>query len=349
MLAWSPVPRQRIRLPTTLLLGLLLACPTPSDPDPPGWEAVARDLPGALLSVWGTSSQDVWVVGADSLDGQGPTVLHFDGSEWTRLVTPVSQGNLWWVFGFADGPVYLGGEGGLILRYQDGSFTRMETPAASTVFGIWGATPDDVWAVGGDSDATGGFAWRLQGDTWAPEPSLPADVSAGAAVWKVYGTAADDAWFVGSNGVALHWDGTSLRPGDTGVGSSLFTVHAAGDRYVAVGGAASGIIVEYEGDAWTNVTPDPPPQGLSGVALGPDGGGIAVGAYGSVYARQDGSWTQEDLGFNVAPNLHGSWIDEGGGVWAAGGQTYSPPFDDGILLHRGESVPTDGLETATPD
>ncbi len=31
----------------------------------------------------------------------------------------------------------------------------MTTPGTNTVFGIWGSSPDDLWAVGGASDATG--------------------------------------------------------------------------------------------------------------------------------------------------------------------------------------------------
>ncbi len=330
----------------SLLAACLLACsqaepePQPSD----RWELVHSGLPGALLSVWGSSSSDVWAVGGDALDGTGPLVIHFDGESWARIETGETQGNLWWVFGFDEGPIYMGGDGGVILRYQDGSFSKMTTPGTGTVFGIWGASPSDIWAVGGDSSASGGFAWKLSGDAWEPEPTLPVDVSADAAVWKVFGTSADDAWLVGSNGVALHWDGASLSPGSTGVGSSLFTVHASEGRYVAVGGAATGIIVEFENGAWTNVTPDPPSAGLSGVTLGSNGFGIAVGAYGSVLARSNAGWTQEDLGFNVAPSLHGSWIDETGGVWVVGGQVLTPPFDEGILLHRGPSISSDGLD-----
>jgi hypothetical protein len=172
-----------------------------------------------------------------------------------------------------------------------------------------------------------------------PEPSLPADVASGAAVWKAYGTAANDVWLVGSNGVSLHWDGNALAPGDTGVGSSLFTVHANDDRYVAVGGLASGIVVEYDGTRWNDVTPDPAPQGLAGVTLGANGYGIAVGTFGTVLSRSNAGWADEDIGFPISRNLHGSWIDPDGGVWAVGGDTLSPPFIDGIMIHRGRSVP----------
>jgi len=328
------------------ILVILLASGLTSCTDEPvevEWQIVHKDLPGALLSVWGTGASDVWAVGGDARDGSGPLVIHFDGEAWTRVPTGEAQGALWWVFGFAGGPVYMGGEGGVILRHQDGAFTRMTTPGTDTVFGIWGATPADVWAVGGASDSSGGFAWRLAGDVWTAEPTLPAEISSNAAVWKVFGTGPNDAWLVGSQGVALRWDGNQLTPDATGVGSSLFTVHAQDGRYAAVGGLASGLILEHDGAQWNNVTPDPPPMGLAGVTLGADDFGVAVGSFGTVYTRSVAGWTPEELGFTVGVNLHGSWIDERGGVWAVGGQTFSPPYNEGILIHRGRSISGEGL------
>jgi hypothetical protein len=327
------------RLPLWLgLVGVLAGCE--EDAAAVGWETVHEGLPAALLSVWGTSAEDVWAVGGDTLDGAGPMVIHFDGDGWQRVATPQTNGNLWWVFGFEGGPIYAGGDGGVILRSTDGAtFEAMLTPGTETVFGIWGASPEDVWAVGGASENMGGFAWRLEGDAWMPEVSVPANVTFEAALWKVYGTASDDAWLVGSNGVSLHWNGVELMEGDTGVGSSLFTVHASEGIYAAVGGLASGIIVEHDGSRWDEVTPDPAPQGLAGVTLGADGHGIAVGTFGTVLSRSDDGWAVEDLGFPLSRNLHGSWIDPEGGVWAVGGDTLTPPFIDGILIHEGPSVP----------
>lgn len=323
---------------------LVAAC----EGDPPAepvdtWQAVHRDLPGALLSVWGTAADDVWAVGADARDGTGPTVLHLDGTAWTSIPTGLTGGDLWWVFGFEDGPIYMGGDGGVIVRYAGGTFEVMTTPGVGTIYGLWGTSPTDMWAVGGESDATGGFAWRLVGDVWTPEASLPANVPTDAALWKVYGTATDDAWLVGSNGVTLRWDGAALVAVDTGVGSSLFTVHERDGLYAAVGGLASGIIVENTGGpSWTNVTPEPPPPGLAGVTLGPEGSGIAVGFEGSVYTRSTAGWLSEDPGLQVRQNLHGSWIDDEGGLWTVGGQTLTPPFNEGVMLHRGAPVPTGG-------
>jgi hypothetical protein len=321
------------------------------DGDPPSqpseattWQVIYENPDAALLSVWGTSASDVWAVGADGGDRSGPLVLHYDGSDWQRLLTGQEGGTLWWVFGFAGGPVYMGGEGGVILRYENDQFTRLPTPGQETVFGIWGSSPSDLWAVGGASESEGGFAWRLaDDDTWQPEPSVPSEITAGAAIWKIFGTSRDDAWLVGSNGTSLHWDGETLSPGDTGVGSSLFTVHAAGDRYAAVGGLASGIIVEYEQGQWTDVTPDPLPVGLSGVCLDHEGGGFAVGSLGAVYRRSANGWQEEDTGLAVDGNLHSVWIDPEGGIWSVGGQTYVEPFTDGMLIHGGANHPPRGI------
>lgn len=325
-----------------LATGVAVGCDGGDDPPVVDtWQVVHEGVPGALLSVWGTSARDVWAVGADARDGSGPTVLHFDGEAWARVSTGRTEGDLWWVFGFVDGPVYMGGDGGVILRYQSDSFTTMATPGIGTVFGIWGASPSDVWAVGGESESAGGFAWRLQGDAWQAEPSVPAAVPMESAIWKMHGTATSDAWAVGSNGVALHWDGVAFSQGNTGVGTSLFTVHAHEGRYAAVGGSSSGFIVEHDGVEWTNATPDPGPMGLSGVTLGSGGLGLAVGLFGTVYVRDESGWQAEDLDDAATrQNLHGSWIDDQGGLWVAGGQTLVPPFTDGILLHRGTPVPT---------
>jgi hypothetical protein len=316
-----------------LALVFCVAC----DSSAPSWQIVGRHLPSALLSVWGTSATDVFAVGGDASDGHGPTVLHFDGMSWTRLETG-QVGNLWWVFGFAGGPTYLGGDGGMILRYQGGAFTRMTTPGTDTVFGIWGAAPDDVWAVGGAiGGANGGFAWRLAGNAWVAAPGFPAEIAATDAMWKVYGRNASDAWLVGTSTKALHWDGSSLTEQPTGTGESLFTVHADAQRFVAVGGFGTGKILENEGDGWHDASPSGAP-GFIGVCLSAHGN-YAVGQDGAVYTRGGSRWSAVTLGFPIDESFHSVWVDPSGGVWAVGGQVQTLPVVDGIMLHEGAELP----------
>lgn len=327
------------------LLGAPLACADEDDPKPAEWRVIDSELPAALLSVWGTGPDDVWAVGGDLGDGAGPLVVHFDGAAWSRVATGEDSGDLWWIFGFKGGPVFAGGSGGRILKYEGGRFSRMQTPSsATTVFGIWGSSASDLWAVGGEFGSVGGFAWRNDGgDTWTPEPSLSVETTSTAAVWKVFGSNPDDVWLVGSGSVSLHWDGQTLSDGQTGVGGSLFTVHGLDGRYVAVGGVVSGIIVEYDGSTWTDVTPTSAFSGLSGVVLAGDEGGYAVGQFGSVFQRDASGW-QEDPQVLTGENLHAVWRDDAGGVWSVGGRTSALPLVNGVMIYKGaDDVPAGGL------
>lgn len=301
------------------------------------WQVVERDLPGALLSVWGTSATDVWAVGGDAGDGMGPMVIHFDGAGWTRHETG-QIGDLWWVFGFEGGPIYLGGAGGTILRYAGGTFTRMTTPGTDTVFGIWGSSPTDLWAVGGATGGSrGAFAWRLQGEEWIVADGFPTALADTDAMWKVYGRGPNDVWLVGTNGKVVHWDGAAFAQQTVG-GESLFTVHANGERFVAVGGFGTGLILENDGTGWADVSPSGGFP-MVGVCLDADGGGYAVGQFGAVYHRGGDGWALEDVGLVLDESLHAVWIDPDGGVWAAGGQVLTTPLVRGVLLHKGKAIP----------
>jgi hypothetical protein len=304
------------------------------------WQLVHQDLPGALLSVWGSSEADVWSVGGDSGDGLGPTVLHYDGAGWKRLVTGTS-GDLLWVFGFRGGPVYLGGDGGVILRYEAGAFARMQTPSSGvSVFGIWGSSENDVWAVGGASGgASGAFAWKLNGDAWEPASSFPADLADKGAMWKMFGRSPNDAWLVGTNGQAVRRSGESLAEASTGVSESLFTVHANGDRFAAVGGFGTGLILENDGSGWHDRSPNGAAP-LIGVFLTAESG-YAVGQFGSVYARAGDAWNSVDTGLALESSLHSVWCDDAGGVWAVGGDVLTKPLVRGVMVHRGKQVSGD--------
>ena len=329
--------RDRTAVSTTrwlapFVLCFLAACPGDDDPGTRTWQVVGRDLPGALLSIWGSSSSDVYAVGGDT--GDGPTVVHYDGTAWTHLATG-QHGNLWWVHGFAGGPIFMGGDGGMVLRYENGTFTKLMTPGTDTVFGIWGSGPTDVWAVGGaQGGASGAFAWQLQGDAMVAAPAFPSSLAGSSAIWKMYGRSATDAWMVGTNGTTVRLDGTTLTTVAAGIGESLFTVHGDASRYVAVGGFGTGLILENTDGTWVDVSPTDRVPGLVGVHMSAKGS-YAVGQDGTVLSRGDTAWQQEDIGFNVDETFHSVWVDPDGGTWVAGGQVQVLPLVDGIMLYSG--------------
>ena len=312
-----------------LALALLASCGPPA----PHWRAVFTDpLPAALLSIWGSSARDVWAVGGDP--GDGPYVIHFDGAAWRRVPTG-TRGALWWVHGFPDGVIFMGGERGTILRYQGGTFTPMTTPSASpTVFGIWGPSSNDVFAVGGLFTGAG-FVWHWDGTAWSPVtlPTFPPGLVM-PSIFKVWGTSSTDAWFCGTGGVIMHWDGTALALEPASGAETLFTVHVAGGQVAAVGGLGSGSLLERSASgAWTDVAPDAIPQ-LNGIWLTGDGGGLAVGNDTAVAVRHGGVWTREETGLFVR-DLHSAWIDPDGGRWAVGGDLADPALSAGAVVYDG--------------
>lgn len=293
------------------------------------WELVLADLPGALMSIWGTASDDIWVVGADPGDGAGPAVVHYDGEVWKRLSTGHS-GDLWWVYGFKDGPIYMGGTNGMVLRYKEGIFERMQTPGSGTVYGIWGIAPDDLWAVGGNV-TDGAFAWRFLGTAWTPAAGFPEYLSKEHSMFKVWGKTNADVWIVGTGGTTIHYDTAEFVEHDSNTKHQLFTVHGNQETVIAVGGLGDGAIIENTGDAWvTPLTPEEMPY-LMGIHSGRYAT-YAVGVQGSVLHKTDLGWETVDTGLDLPEHLHAVWQDEKGDVWAVGGQVIAPPLVDGVVI-----------------
>ncbi len=336
-----------MRCPAALVLALgALGCGgNPASPPARdgAWSFVARSTGAAFLGVSGTSASDVWLAGAD--DGDGPVVLHCDGRAWERRDTGVT-GDLWWVNTLEGGSVFFGGANATVLRYDGAEFGKLDTPgpAAATVFGVWAAAEDDVYAVG-SIDGQNGFIWHYDGTAFEAlslDGGLPlAESGETPGLFKVWGSSASDVWVVGANGVVLRGsatDGFSLV--HAGGSDTLFTVHARGEQVVMVGGSSSGVLLAAEDGALVDETPAGAPL-LQGVSVAADGSVWAVGYGGSVYHGKDGHFSPVDPGldFTASESLHSVWADPDGGVWAAGGNVLTPALDDGLALHFGAPVP----------
>jgi hypothetical protein len=334
-----------VGLMASLLSILLSGCPDEPPVEPPEqpWAVVARLQTEALLSVTGRSSLDVWAVGADR--GAGPRVVHFDGTEWQELRTG-QRGDLWWVHAFEEGPVMMAGANATVLRYENGQFTRMSTPglARHTVYGLWGARPDDVYAVGSVS-GRGGFIWHYDGTAWRevalPEADMPRTADGDfPGLFKVWGNGQGDVYVVGALGVVLRSrEGGAFERMETGSTSRLFTVHGAGDTVVVVGGESQGELLELSGSGqFERRVPEGAPL-LQGVAMGKDGTGWATGFMGEVYRRKAGRWERVEHGQSLGvESLHAAWVDPYGGVWAVGGNVLTGSLDQGAILHRGPEL-----------
>ncbi|MCB9614213.1 MAG: hypothetical protein H6722_17385 [Sandaracinus sp.] len=318
-------------------LALLFGCP--DDDDPAEWTVAAEALDEALLGVHGTSENDVWAVGSDR--GAGPIVLHYDGTTWERRVTG-TRGDLWWVHAIPGGPVYLAGANATILQYDGTSFTRMTTPgvATHTIYGVWGRGPSDVYAVGSRAGSRDGFVWHYDGAAWT-ELTLPAETPKNArgnvpGFFKVWGDATR-VWVVGGEGLLLERDGEGpFVARETGVETTLFTVHAEDGRVAAVGGASNGVLVEVT-ETVDDATPEACPL-LQGVCL-TRRGGFATGLDGTVYERRNDRWLELDHGQPLdVESLHAAWVDPTGTLYAVGGNVLTPALTNGAILTYGREI-----------
>jgi hypothetical protein len=296
----------------------------------PSWKVIAEHESSALLAVWGDSTNDVWVVGGRTTVTGGPTVLHYTKGAWTRVDTGQLDLDLWWVFGTGGDDVWFGGSGGTILRYRGGAFERMTTPRTGTIFGIWGANDQDVWAVG-DGGAGGGIVWHYDGVQWT-EVALPAGVP--SRVFKVHGQASDDVWISCVDGSTLHWQGTALERQLTGVTAPLFSIVTTPERTYAVGGAnTAGQIAEHTADGWTTASFEVPTAWRGAAAR--DADIYAVGEVGVVAKREDAGWSVVPQPLTQS-NFHAAWVDPAAALWGVGGDFDRLPLTaDGFLIYYG--------------
>lgn len=301
-------------------------------------------LHGAILSIWGTSDQDMFLVGSD--DGSGPLLLHWDGAAWTRLDTGTT-GDLWWIWSDGGDQVWLSGEGGRVVTYtrSTGAFTeQIVADPVYSLFGIWGASPTDIWAVGGDVNGSNdGIAVHFDGTAWSTvgtAPVNPADGTSKRQMFKVWGASSTDVWFVGTGALLEHWDGTALTDLPQPVYSSvpLVTVDGSSASEVfVVGGYGNGSALHGDGATWTDVSP--PPQdlvpGLNGVRAG-NGTAVACGVRGALLQWDGAAWAADPRAPVVTGDYHACWIDDQGAVWAVGGELTTQTA--GLVVYSGDAV-----------
>lgn len=323
---------------------LLTAGCAPAVPDPQvEGRLVFSGLSAALLSITGTSPDNVYAVGADPQSQTGPYVLHYDGQAWERLETG-TNGDLWWISQTPIGGAYfMSGEGGTILRFDpaSGEFSAFDTPGDDTVFGVWGADAANVWAVGGDlaNEDAGGFIWRYDGNTWTVE-DVSALVPEGLpTLYKVWGRGAADVYVVGRLGLVLHFDGGAWSRIPTDTTRTLFTVHGDGAQVIAVGGFGDAVIEELEGDAFVNRAPQNTAQ-LNGVSVPSSGQAVAAGNGGLIVRRTAAGWQEVTTDFDTQYDFHAAWVDPEGGIWAVGGNL-SSALDEGMIAYVGPRAITD--------
>jgi photosystem II stability/assembly factor-like uncharacterized protein len=206
------------------------------------------------------------------------------------------------------------------------TWTIDQTTTDGAVLGVWGSRPDDVWAVGGQSDRS--LVLHGDGSTWTP-----IEVSTDALLYSVYGFSDSDVYAVGEHGLILHYDGITWQRVESGTTMTLFGLWgASGDDVWIVGGDISnppGSAVVRRG-AVDSFSPIDLPTDLAPNVLFKAHGFAAdqvmmVGADGAVLRWNGTQWSRDAVP-TIEP-LRSTWGRGDQDVYAVGGS------DMGEVLH----------------
>ena len=141
--------------------------------DGTGWMRVPSPTTTTLRAVSGSAADDVWVV------GDAGTILHWNGVAWTAAPSNTSADLLavWATVGYA---VAVGAQGTIMA--EDGSggsgFVAQTSGATSTLNGVWGRSPTDIYAADGKN------LFLYDGAAWTQRA-----IASGTCVSGVWGTA----------------------------------------------------------------------------------------------------------------------------------------------------------------
>ncbi len=152
---------------------------------------------GSMHKIWGTGLDDLYTIGSHG------TILHFDGSEWTKMTHPTDQ-LLCGIWGSGPSDVYVVSAGGCsgggdIMHYDGETWEIVYNARRTPLYTVWGTAADNVIAVGSD----GGDFYQYDGDTWVKNDYL----------WDpptndVHGNSAYNIYAGGYEGGFWHWDGS---------------------------------------------------------------------------------------------------------------------------------------------
>ncbi len=127
-------------------------------------------------------------------------LLHWNGVE-LQAVESGTTNTLYAVWGAAPDDVWAAGAQGTIIHWNGSQWLPVESGTANTIRALSGNGSDHVWAVGA-FDAQGMLVLQWDGNGWSRSPTPTGNNS----LYGVWSLSKDDAWAVGPR-AALHWDG----------------------------------------------------------------------------------------------------------------------------------------------
>ncbi|HEY3447260.1 MAG TPA: hypothetical protein VGK67_12885 [Myxococcales bacterium] len=234
-----------------------------------GWRRQDAGPSEVLSALWGVGAQDLWAAGDQR-------AFHWDGSTWTGFDVGADHDSihdLWgngsddlWAVGVKWSTTPQGNVGSPKAWHWNGSAwseASVAAPVGSTLDGIWGTAPDDLWVIGNGSWPHEAFILHFDGTTWTQVTSVP------GILHRVFGSGPDDVWTVGEDGdltlpdaLLLHWDGSAWTEVPVRPEWPLLAVWAGSSSDAWASGSlywsswpppGSAELLRWDGTTWTSV------------------------------------------------------------------------------------------------
>jgi hypothetical protein len=218
--------------------------PTPADGSPrpshllrwDGGRWSMTDVPFDLRAVRGTRRGDVYATGYGT--------LHFDGTCWSQIATPVAPSGVGAFAVTNDSELVLGTLDGVVSG--GGAKWSPQLDACYSLASLASPQHADTWGVGYGAEST--TLLHYDGAAWSDHTQLDDEHRLTAVAMA--GSGPKDVWASDANGTYRHWDGVEWKRVD--VPGAVLPL-AANDAW-AVGDTA---VFRWNGSTWTNVPTAP--------------------------------------------------------------------------------------------
>jgi hypothetical protein len=249
--------------------------------------------------------------------GANGVILRSVGNVWTSQNSRTYE-TLNGIWGASDNDIWIVGGNGTLLHWE-GFWKPIPSPTMFNLTSVWGSSADQVWAVG---DATTVLKWN--GVSWTPitVPGVPTS----RLLWKVWGSGPNDVWVVGDSGLILNWNGFQWTVSNSNTTRLLFDVWGTAPDNVWAMGYTS--VRRYNGSTWLTVTLDDPMlrgldkiwgSGVNTAWAGGTGSDLKAGIW-----RWDGSKFLRAYSDSIAFKINALFGEQTGKAFAVG--------DSGLLI-----------------
>jgi hypothetical protein len=176
------------------------------------WDVYTLPFFDPVYGIWGSSDGDVYAVGG----ALAAAIAHFDGGTAWEQVAGIPGGPLNDVWGSTATDVWAVGTAS-IVHSSGGAWTDASDGVdvtTASVWSVWGAGADNVFAVGEDAFVAGSFFFAYDGDSWS-ESDLGA-LAGSVGLRAVGGRGADEVYVVGEEydtggGAVIRYDGDGFE------------------------------------------------------------------------------------------------------------------------------------------